>query len=135
MAARTTTIAVLVGSTVEYWDVPRGFGALYRRVARDHLDLIAKGRPGKLIGQVQDLLRLVGYEASSEVIAEWPLRKRIEAEIYAANVHARAGDNPVQRYPKPDWLPDPWQGPPPDLSHIREDLRGAFAGPGPTEVR
>lgn len=131
MKSRITAIRVLN----ETWRVPRGFGAAYRRVLKDHFALIAAGEPGKLISEVVDLLALVGYAATVEQVANWDLRKRVEAVIYAATEHARASDNPVQRHPRPSWLPDrPWQGPPADTSHIRADLRGAFAGPSETPI-
>lgn len=120
---RTTTITV----RGERWDVPRGFGAIYRRVARHDLELIAAGKPGQVIGEIRDVLLLVGYEASIAVVSDWPLRQRVEASVYAATVHARAGDNPVQAHPKPKWLPDPWKGP--------WRGQGAFAGPGETVLR
>ena len=130
MKVRTTKIRVLD----ETWHVPRGFGAAYRRLLKDHFGLIAVGEPGKLISEVIDLLALIGYEATVEQVADWDLRKRVEAVIYAATEHARASDNPVQRYPRPSWLPDPWQGPPRNVSRIRADLRGAFEGPSGTPV-
>jgi len=119
----TTTIRVLK----ETWKVPRGFGAAYRRVLKDHFALIAAGEPGKLISEVVDLLALVGYDATVEQVSGWDLRRRIEAVIYAANEYARASDNPVQRYPRPTWLPEtPWKGP------TRGD--GAFMGPSGTPI-
>ena len=128
---RTTKIRVLD----ETWRVPRGFGAAYRRVLKDHFALIAAGEPGKLISEVIDLLALIGYDATIDQVADWDLRRRVEAVIYAATEHARASDNPVQRHPRPSWLPDrPWQGPPADVSRIRDDLRGAFAGPSGTPI-
>lgn len=130
MKQRTTEIRVLK----ETWDVPRGFGAAYRRVLKDHFALIAAGKPGKLISEAVDLLALVGYDVTREQVANWDLRKRVEAVIYAATEHARASDNPVPRYPQPSWLPKPWQGLPRDVSSIRADLRGAFAGPGGTPI-
>lgn len=131
MKARTTKIRVLD----ETWHVPRGFGAAYRRLLKDHFGLIAAGEPGKLISEVIDLLALIGYEATVEQVADWDLRKRVEAVIYSATEYARASDNPVQRHPRPSWLPDrPWQGPPADISRIRSDLRGAFAGPSGTPI-
>ena len=129
--ARTTTIVV----NGETWRVPRGFGAAYRRTLKDHFALIAAGEPGKLISEVVDLLALVGYAATAEQVADWDLRKRVEAVIYAATEHLRASDNPIPRYPRPSWLPDrPWQGPPLDVSGIRADLRGAFEGPSGTPI-
>ena len=123
MKQRATTIRVLN----ETWCVPRGFGAAYRRVLKDHFALIAAGAPGKLISEVIDLLALVGYHATVEQIADWDLRRRVEAVIYAATEHARASDNPVQRHPRPSWLPDrAWQGPPRG--------EGAFAGPSGTTI-
>ena len=127
---RTTQIRVLK----ETWRVPRGFGAVYRRVLKDHFKLIAAGEPGKLISEVIDLLALIGYEATVEQVADWDLRKRVEAVIYAATEYARASDNPIQRHPRLSWLPEPWKGPPADTSRIRADLRGAFAGPSGTPI-
>jgi hypothetical protein len=127
---RTTKIRVLD----ETWRVPRGFGAVYRRVLKDHFALMSAGKPGKIISEVIDLLALVGYTATAAQVADWDLRKRIEAVIYAANEYARASDNPVQRYPRPSWLPNPWQGPPLDVRGIRADLRGAFAGPSGSPI-
>ena len=127
---RATKIRVLD----ETWRVPRGFGAAYRRVLKDHFVLIAAGEPGKLISEVIDLLALIGYEATVDQVADWDLRRRVEAVIYAATEYARASDNPVQRYPQPSWLPKPWQGPPADTSRLRADLRGVFAGPSGTPI-
>lgn len=123
MKMRTTKIRVLN----ETWRVPRGFGAVYRRVLRDHFALIAAGEPGKLISEVIDLLSLVGYHATIEQVASWDLRRRVEAVVYAANEHARASDNPIQRCPRPSWLPErPWQGP--------DRGEGAFTGPSGTLI-
>lgn len=128
---RTTEIRVLK----ETWDVPRGFGAVYRRTLKDHFAQIAAGKPGTMISEVVDLLALIGYSVTREQVASWNLRKRVEAVIYAATEHLRASDNPIQRHPRPSWLPEqPWQGPPTDVSKIREDLRGAFAGPSGTPI-
>jgi len=118
----------------ETWRVPRGFGAAYRRVLKDHFKLVAAGKPGKLISEVIDLLALIGYDATFAQVADWDLRKRVDAVIYAANAYARASDNPIQRHPRLSWLPDPWKGPPADVSRIRADLRGAFAGPRGTQI-
>ena len=132
-AAKARTIAITVNG--ETWRVPRGFGAAYQRVLKDHFALIAAGEPGKLISEVIDLLALIGYEATIAQVADWDLRRRVEAVIYAATEHARASDNPVQRHPRPSWLPEqPWKGPPADVSRIRADLRGAFAGPSGTPI-
>ena len=129
---RTTTIRVLN----ETWRVPRGFGATYYRVLKEHFDLIEAGEPGKQISEVIDLLALVGYHATFEQVVHWDLRRRVEAVVFAATEHASAGDNPVQRHPRPRWLPEQaWQGPPVDVSGIRADLRGAFAGPSGTPIQ
>jgi hypothetical protein len=129
---RTTSIRVLD----ETWRVPRGFGAAYRRVLKDHFALIVAGEPGKLISEVIVLLALVGYHATIEQVADWDLRRRVEAVVFAATEYARASDNPVQRHPQPSWLPKaPWQGPPRDVSRLRADLRGAFEGPSGTPIR
>lgn len=133
MKKRFTKIRVL-GET---WSVPRGFGRAYARAAKDDLALAiaAKPKPGEVIGSIIDLLALIGYHATIEQVADWDLRKRVEAVVYAATEYARASDNPIQRHPRPSWLPkDPWQGPPRDVSHIRADLRGAFAGPSGTPI-
>lgn len=94
----------------EHWEVPRGFGSQYREAAREQLEELGKGKPGNVIGRIRDLLLLIGYEVSVSVVAEWDLRKRVEAEVYALNVHLRASDNPIQAHPKLPWLPDPWKG-------------------------
>ncbi len=125
---RATTKIRVLG---EIWAVPRGFGRVYAQTARDDLALVAAGKPGKVISSVIDLLALVGYEATREQVADWDLRRRVEAVVHAASEYARASDNPVQRHPRPSWLPAvPWQGP--------RRGEGAFAGPSgtpiPTEV-
>jgi hypothetical protein len=105
---RTTKIRVLG----QIWRVPRGFGRVYRDAARDDLALVRAGRPGAVISSVIDLLALVGYAATREQVADWDLRRRVEAVVWAATEHARASDNPVQRHPMLPWLPeDPWRGP------------------------
>lgn len=120
MTTRTTTIRV----NGDRWDVPRGFGEEYLRTAREEGERLGKGHPGEVIGVIRDLLGLIGYDAPVEAVADWPARKRIEAVVYARNVHARASDNPIQPHPKLDWLPEPWRGP--------ETGEGVFAGPGGT---
>lgn len=132
MSRRTTTITI----NGERWKVPRGFGVAYRREAEHQFELIAQGKPGEIIDVIRDLMGLIGYGPTLAAIADWPLRKRVEAVVYAANVHCRASDNPVQRHPELAWLRNyvPWCGPPADVSHLRESLRGAFAGPTPTEI-
>lgn len=120
---RITKIRVLD----EIWHVPRGFGAAYQRVLRDHFSQLSAGEPGKLISEVIDLLALVGYQASLEQVSGWDLRRRVEAVVYAATEHARASDNPVQRHPRLHWLPErAWQGP--------DQGEGAFAGPSGTPI-
>lgn len=106
------------------FEPPRGFGAAYRRAMREPLKAHA----------LSDLLALIGYDAAPEVIERWSAIQRAQAQVYATNVHLRAGDNAIQRHPRPDWMPEPWQGDPPCLDHIREDLRGAFEGPGGTPI-
>lgn len=92
------------------WAVPRGFGREYKRVARDHAHALAAGHPGEVIRSIQDILGLVGYAPTVDAIAEWDPRQRVEAVVYAANVHTRASDNVVQRHPPLPWLPAPWIG-------------------------
>jgi hypothetical protein len=76
---------------------------------------------------LRDLLALVGYEASVEAISGWSLERRVEAEVYAVNVHLRASDNePLRAYPRPAWLPAPWLGP--------DAIEGGIFGPGGTPL-
>jgi len=129
--ARTTSIRV----NGETWRVPRGFGKAYLRTAKDDLALARAAKPGQVIGTIIDLLALVGYSATVSQVADWDLRKRVEAVVYAATEHLRASDNPGPRHPKLAWLPDrPWQGPPADTSRIRADLRSVFDGPSGTPI-
>lgn len=118
----------------ERWTVPRGFGAWYRREAADQMRLFRAGKPGEIIGGIIGLMRTVGFEPTVAAVADWPMRKRVEAVVYCAVVALRASDNAIQRHPDLPWLPEPWKGKPLDTSHIRADLRGAFDGPGPTEI-
>lgn len=108
-----TTMIMVEG---KHWYVPRGFGRAYCEVANDPA-------PADVLS---DILALVGYEAKEADIKAWDLRRRIEAQVYAANEHLRASDNPIQRHPRPEWLPEPWRG------TDRGD--GAFAGPGGTPL-
>jgi hypothetical protein len=110
------TVQIVVDG--QTWQVPRGFGAEYQRQA--------KLQRNALVGQVRDLLLLVGYDAAEEIIAAWPFRKQVEASVYAVNVHLRASDNILPSYPRPDWLPEPFQGP------IAGE--GIFAGPTETLI-
>lgn len=60
---------------------------------------------------LSDLLALVGYDAHPSEIARWSLERRVEAEVYAVNVHLRASDNkPMRKHPRPAWMPEPWGG-------------------------
>lgn len=117
---KTTTIRFKLGSARQTWDVPRGFGAEYLRAIRDDLGLAAQPNPGAIIDVIQDTLALAGYAATREQIADWPLRKRVEARVYALREHLCASDCGLPRHPKLAWLPEPWSG-----------SRGGFA---PTEV-
>lgn len=123
MKKRTTTIRVLG----EPWHVPRGFGRLYASVVKADLTMVGAGKPGAVITGVIDVLALVGYAASREQVADWNLRRRVEATVYAVLEYAHASDNPVRRHPRPTWLPArPWQGP--------QQGKGAFAGPSGTPI-
>lgn len=96
----------------ERWRVPRGFGRMYVVVARNHTRAVAEGRLEQWIVALRDMLELVGYTADPATLAAWPLRKLVEADIYAANVALRASDNPIQRHPRPEWLTaESWKGP------------------------
>jgi hypothetical protein len=124
MAVSKTTKIRVLGET---WHVPRGFGRVYARVLREDIALFRAGKPGEISGRVIDLLGLIGYEVTLAQVADWDLRRRVEAVVYAANEYARASDNPLPRHPHPSWLPDqPWQGP------MRG--KGAFAGPSGTPI-
>lgn len=95
---------------------PVGFAAAYARVRREPAE------PAVL----SDLLALVGYEASPELVRSWPLDRRVEAEVYATNVHLRASDNILRRCPRPAWMPEPWQG--------QNEGEGLFGGPTGTPL-
>jgi len=80
---------------------PAGFQAAYDRVERD------PACPQVL----SDLLALVGYEAPPSVVKTWSLERRVEAEVYATNVHLIASDNRgLRRHPHPAWMPPAWGG-------------------------
>ena len=126
--SRTTVIRVL-GET---WRVPRGFGAAYARAAKYDLALALAAKPGLVIGTIIDLLALVGYEATIEQVADWDLRRRVEAVVWASTEALRASDNPIQRHPRLRWLPEhPWQGGVMDVPARMEIRRGT---PIPTET-
>lgn len=114
---------IYVSSLNETWQAPRGFGTAYRRLAND----FASAESPKVISEVIGLLGIIGYEATYTQVADWNLRRRIEAVIYAGTEHAMASDNPVPRHPRPSWLPErPWQAPSRGF--------GVFAGPGGTPI-
>lgn len=124
---RTTTIRLGRWAPGETWRVPRGFGAVYRRALKAHYALLVAGKPGRIIGEIIDLLALVGYHVTLKQVVDWDLRRRIEAVVYAANEYARASDNPLPRHPLPSWLPkDPWKGP--------KRSRGLVTGPSGTPI-
>ena len=110
----------------ETWDVPWGFKDQYRQLLKIQFKALSKGHPGEVIGRLQNIMGLIGFAPTPNAIAEWPLRKRIEAEAYARNVHLRASDNPIIRHPPLPWLPEPWKGPP--------QGEASYAGPGPTPI-
>lgn len=123
---RTTPIRVK-GQT---WRVPRGFGAVYLRVVKADLELIGRGKPGAVLHGIIDVLALIGYAATPEQVADWDLHKCVEASVYAATEHARAGDNHVRRHPRPSWLPaHPWQG------GLVTASPGVFSGPAGTPIK
>lgn len=95
---------------------PRGFGAAYRRAAKEPA-------PAETLCS---LLSLVGYETTAEAVELWSIVRRVQAEVYAINVHLRASDNALQRHPRPEWMPEPWQGP-----RLGE---GVFEAPGGTPL-
>jgi hypothetical protein len=95
-----TTVTVVVGGR-PVGKAPFGFGAHYAAAWKD------PAKPEVL----RDILELVGWTASVEAIAAWPMLRRVEAEVYAARVHLRASDNPVRVPPRPKWMGEPWRGP------------------------
>lgn len=58
------------------------------------------------------LLELVGISPSKETLATWTDDQVRAAEEWAAAVHLEASDNDVDVPPRPEFLPEPWQGPP-----------------------
>ena len=123
---RTTPIRVK-GQT---WRVPRGFGAVYSRVVKADLELIGRGKPDTVLRGIVDVLALIGYAETPEQVADWDLRKCVEASVYAATEHACAGDNHVRRHPRPRWLPaHPWQG------GLVTASPGVFSGPAGTPIK
>lgn len=137
MKKKITRISFRLGSKMQNWSVPRGFGVAYREEAERQLKLFWQHKPGKMIDAVIDMMALIGYGPTRKAVADWDLRRRVEAIVYATNVHLRAGDNIIRRHPELPWLRDvePWQGPPAKRPpHIRPDLWGAFAGPTPTPI-
>lgn len=120
---RTTAISAF-GET---WHVPRGLGHVYRDFVRADEREVARSKPGMVILNLIAMLEMVGYTSTVHAIAEWPARKRVEAAVWAATEHARAGDNPVQRHPRPEWLTaQPWKGP--------ELGDGIWKTPSPTPI-
>jgi hypothetical protein len=95
---------------------PPGYKRNYRNLAKDPA----------IADVLVDLLALIGYSATAEQIAAWPLRARVEAEAYAVFVHISANDNVVRKHPKPVWFPEPWLGP--------QSGDGVFAGPTGTKL-
>jgi hypothetical protein len=111
----------------EIWHVPRGFGRVYRDVVRDQERHAARGAPGRMLLDVISALEVTGYTSTVHVVAEWSARQRVEALIWAATEYARAGDNPVQRHPRPTWITvQPWKGP--------EVGEGIWRSPSPTPI-
>lgn len=103
---RLRTVVIRVNR--ETWHVPFGFGAAYARCAGAEL----------ATETTRDILELVGYTADLTAIATWPLRKRVDAEVYCASVHMRASDNPTPVPPRPDWMGEAWRGPQPEAALV-----------------
>jgi hypothetical protein len=97
---------------------PRGFGVEYRR-------RLEREMPDTTV--IRSALELIGYTAKPSTIAKWAVIQKVEALAYAANVHARASDNPLPRHPRPVWFPvEPWTGP-------EYEVLGSLHA-GPTEI-
>lgn len=114
----TTTIIVLG----ERWEVPRGFGAAYRLEVFEQMRHFRAGRPSYMIDDVIDVMLLVGFAPTRSAVYEWPLRKRVEAIVYCADVALRSSGNilrphvairaggNIRPHPPLSWLPEPWCG-------------------------
>lgn len=62
---------------------------------------------------VIDLGLLVGYSITDAEAESWSPADRAEFHAWATATHLHASDNPGAHVPpRPDWLPEPWQGPP-----------------------
>lgn len=92
-ATRSPTVTVRMGD--EDWQVPRGFGAAYRRVWGDMAE------PDVL----SDMLILLDIHVAAERIEAMTERARIDAEVWAAQTILWVNDNPVPRPPMPAWMP------------------------------
>lgn len=92
---------VMIRVQGETWHVPFGFGAAYTRCSRADFDAET----------IRDLLELVGYTADLTAIVGWPLRKRVEAEVYCSSLYLRASDNGTPVPPCPAWMGDSGKGP------------------------
>jgi hypothetical protein len=126
---RTTTIRI----NGERWNVPRGFGEAYKREAAGQI-----GRPPARARRgdrgLIDLMLLIGYAPTREAVRDWPLRKRVEAVVYAANVHPRERQparhpersNPIQRHPRAAVAAEAVAGQ--SRAPVREQTRGRHVG-------
>lgn len=96
MNTKTVRIQIPISyGKVEVWSVPRGFAKEYIRRARIPCSAAVWC----------DMMSLVGYTLSEDTYNRITLQQRIEAEIFASREHLSASDNPVQRHPRPLWLP------------------------------
>lgn len=106
---RTTTLPTKHGT----WAVPFGFGAAHWRAYDDGNDAFL----------TRMALLMVGIDVSETFVESWHPFCRAAAEVWAVRVHLRAGDCPIRVPPKPNFLPQAWQG---------EGDVGGIWGPGPT---
>jgi len=82
----------------ENYTAPLGFRSKYLTCLKD----MASPRV------LSDILGLVGYDVDPITVEGWSREKRVQLEVYACNVHARASDNIIRKHPKPAWLPESW---------------------------
>jgi hypothetical protein len=122
--AKTVSVKVFE----EQWNVPRGFGRAYIQAARAHGDPARGSINPHFVLELEESMLLVGYRVGDDAVKRWTMRERIEAVIWAQTEHLRASDNPIQRHPRPSWLPEPWAG----ENTTEDDL---FGGLAPTIVR
>lgn len=64
------------------------------------------------------MLGLVGYDPDAAWLGNLTDQEARDAEWWAGMLHLRASDNPVRRYPRPEFLPEPWEGEPTEAGNL-----------------